>query len=131
MTNTMKALYGFFGSFGIPAYAENDVPDTVPDGAADKVKPTPPYITVQLVSPNWRAAVPIFARVWYRSDGYEAINAKVDAIADAIGEGVGIPTPTGAVYLYKGDTFAQYQDMAGDPTLKCAYLSMTMQAITT
>lgn len=127
MTNTMEALSAFFSTFGIPAYAEGDVPDRGPDGA--KVKP--PYITVQPVEPHWRASVPFYARVWYRSNSYAAINATVDAIREAIGEGVSLPTPTGAVYVYPGDTFAQYQAQAGDPTLKCAYLQMQLMAHTT
>ena len=124
----IDALYRFFSGFAIPAYPEDNVP--IKDPATGE-KIVPPYITVQLIAPNWRGAVPFYARLWYRSDTYSEICAKADEIAAAIGEGVSLPTEDGAVYLYAGDTFAQYQDMAGDETLKCAYLSMSIHAITT
>ena len=120
MTETMKALYRFFSGFGMDAWPENNVPSDA----------RPPYITVQRVRPAWRATVPLYARVWYRSNSYEAIDAKIDEIEEAIGEGVSIPTEHGAVYLFKEDNFAQFQDFDGDPTLKCAYLSMALQAPT-
>ena len=131
MTNTAKALYGFFSQFGIPAYPEGGVPTYTYDAQGNRAEVKPPYITYQVVRPNWRAQAPLYARVWYRSTTYAEIGATVDAIAAAIGEGVSLPTEDGAVYLYQEDTFAQYQDMAGDATLKCAYLSMSIHALTT
>lgn len=133
VTNTIGALETFFGGFGLPVYPEDSVPDrdgSVPDrdGSGNKVKP--PYVTVQLIAPTWRSAAPFFARVWYRATDYAAIAAKVDEIAAAIGECAVIPTGKGAVYLYAEDPFCQFQPLAGDTTLKCAYLSLSMQAIT-
>lgn len=125
-TNTVKALETFFGGFGIPVYAEDSVPDTDASGA----KVAPPYVTVQLVVPNWRTGTPFYARVWYRASDFEAIAAKVDEIEAAIGEGVGIPTGAGAVYIFPGTPFCQFQPLAGDITLKCAYLNMTLMAHT-
>lgn len=121
MTNTAKAIYSFFSGFGLPAYAESNVPDEA----------TLPYITYQQINPSWSSGAPFYARVWYRSESFVDINATVDAIEDAIGEGISLTTQTGAVYINKGDPFCQYQDMAGDTTLKCAYLSMIIQAHTT
>lgn len=118
MSEITEALYHFFSGFGLPAYPENQAP----------AKAALPYITYTLTKPNWIATVPYYARVWYRSQGNEAIDAKVDEIAAAIGEGVSLPTESGAVYLSKGDNFAQMQVFAGDPTLKCAYLSMALMA---
>ena len=131
MTNTAEALYRFFGQFGLPVDPDGAVPDRITGADGSAVKVQPPYITVQIVNPTWRGAVPFFTRVWYRSESFAAINATVDAIEAAIGEGASEPTPTGAVYIYKGDPFCQYQDMAGDTALKCAYLSMSLQAHTT
>lgn len=126
MTQTIEKLSAFFGGFGLPIYPEDSVPEL--DANGNRVNP--PYITVQLATPNWRGAMPIYARVWYRSENLRAISAKVDQIAAAIGEGASIPTASGSVWLYKGDTFAQFQPMAGDNTLKCAYLNLIMQALT-
>ena len=121
MTQTAQALYSFFRAFMIPAYVDS----TEPDGAL------PPYITYELISPDWRAnQTPIHARVWYRDTSFAAIAAKVDEIRAALGEGVSIATESGAVYLWADDNWAQIQPMEGDPTLKCAYLSLIMQANT-
>ena len=120
MTSTAKALYDFFSSFGIPAYVEYNPPD-------DAVLP---YITYQLVQPNWSDASSMYARVWYRSPSFTGIAAKVDEIDAAIGEGVSLPTSSGAVYLMKATPFAQYMPMEGDDTLKVAYLNLTIHALT-
>ena len=105
---------------GLPAYAEDGV-----DAAAAL-----PYITVQLISPIWRATTTFYARIWYRSRSTVEINAKADEIGAAIGEGVSIPTARGAVIITKADNFAQHMRFEGDEALKCVYLSMYLQAIT-
>lgn len=120
MTQTAQALYAFFSSFNIPAYVEYTEPDNAPA----------PYITYELAEPDWRGRASIHARVWYRDTSFVAIAQKVDAISAAIGEGISISTDSGAVYLWRDDNWAQFQPMEGDPTLKCAYLSLIIQAHT-
>ena len=120
MTQTAQALYAFFSSFSIPAYSEN----TEPDNAA------PPYITYELVEPEWRENMSFHATLWYRDTSFAAISAKVDQIRDALGEGISIKTQSGAVYLWRDTHFAQIESMDGDPTLKRGYLSLIMQANT-
>lgn len=120
MTNVAAALHTFFGSFGIPDYLEGAVPDDA----------TFPYITHQIVRPEWRGSAPFYARVWYRSLSVSGLCAKVDEIAAAIGEGVSIPTNSGAVYITKDAVFDQYMPFEGDDMLKTAYLSMIIQTPT-
>ena len=120
MTNTAKALYQFFSGFGLDAYVEYSVPD---DSQL-------PYITYQVIEPDWKESATIYARVWYRSTSYAAINAKVDEIRAAIGEGVSLPTDNGAVYLTKAAPFAQNMPMEGDPNLKVVYLLFNIQTPT-
>lgn len=121
MKNTAKALYNFFSSFGLEAYVEYS-----PDKDAQL-----PYITYQLVEPDWRDNATLYARVWYRSTSYVEINTKVDQIRAAIGEGLSLPTEDGAVYLTKGTPFAQNMPMEGDSTLKVVYLLFNIQTPTT
>lgn len=121
MTNTAKALYRFFSGFGLHAYVEYDIPDDA------KL----PYISYQLIEPEWDDAGTFYARVWYRSTSYVDINAKVDQIRAAVGEGASLPTETGAVYLTKGSPFVQFMPMEGDDTLKVAYLNFNILAHTT
>lgn len=120
MTNTAKALYQFFSGFGIPAYVEYAPSD-------DAVLP---YITYQLIEPAWNEVGTIYARVWYRSTSYTAINAKVDEIRAAVGDGISLPTRNGAVYLTPGNPFSQNMPMDGDDTLKVVYLLFNIQAPT-
>ena len=91
MTNTAKALYNFFSGFGLPAYVEYNVPDSA----------VLPYITYQVVEPDWMDAATIYARVWYRDTSYIAINAKADQIKAAIGGGAMLPTDGGFIVLEK------------------------------
>lgn len=118
MKQGAQALYSFFSSFGIPAYVEY----TEPDGA------NPPYITYELIDPDWRGKAQLHARVWYRDTSFIALAETVDRIRAALGEGVSIKTPSGAVYLWAADAWAQIQPMEGDRTLRCAYLSMIYEA---
>lgn len=120
MTNTAIALYQFFSGFGLEAFIENNVPEEA----------QLPYITYQLVEPDWLDSATIYARVWYRSTSFVAINAKVDEIRASIGEGTCLTTENGAVYLFKGSPFAQYMPMEGDDTLKVVYLNLIIHAIT-
>lgn len=121
MTQTATALYTFFSAFDIPAFVESTEPDGTPA----------PYITYELLNPDWRSnGAPIHARVWYRSTSFVEIAHKVDEIAAAIGEGISIKTNSGAVYLWRDENWAQFQPFEGDPTLKCAYLSLIIQANT-
>jgi len=120
MTNTAKALYKFFSGFGLPAYVEYSVPDDA----------RLPYITYQVVNPDWPDTAPLYARVWYRDTSYAAINATVDAIEAAVKGGISIPTEGGCVVLNKGTPFAQEQPMEGDDTLKVYYLLFEIMAPT-
>ena len=71
-----QAYYNFWSSFSIPAYDEN----SVPDGAAF------PYITYQVMVDEIDAPVFPVASIWYRSDSWTAIDAKVNEISRAIDE---------------------------------------------
>ena len=115
MKETAKGLYQFWTGFGIPAYPENAVPD---DAAL-------PYITYELIEPNWRDSSPYYARIWYRDPSYVGITTKCDEVADAIGEGKRLVIEDGYVYLFKDQTFIQFQPVeATDELVKVAYLQM-------
>ena len=126
INNCMSAVERFFSGFGLPVYPEDNVPDRDTEGEPIR----PPYLTVQLVTPTWRGKTPFFARLWYRATDYEAIAAKADEIEAAIGEGASVSTGNGAVYIYAEDPFCQFQPFPGDPTLKSAYLSMSLINLT-
>ena len=122
MYQTAAALNSFFNSFGIPAYIENNVPEEV----------KAPYIDYELAEPDWVGQTTIHANVWYRDSSFVAICRKVDEIKAAMfPRGVSIQTESGVVYLWPDDNnWAQNRSMEGDPTLKCMYLSLILQANT-
>lgn len=125
--HAVEALETFFGSFGLPVYPEEAVPEYDP-ATGEAVRP--PYITVQLDIPDWTAPTPTYARIWDRATDFGGIVQKADEIGEAIGEGVSLPTGHGALYLYRQPRFCQLMSPPGDRTLKSAYLSMTLHALT-
>lgn len=74
MMDKWQALDAFWGSFGIPAYDETDVPD-------DAVMP---YITYSGQVGSFESVLLLSGSVWYRSTSWEAPSKKVDEIAEAL-----------------------------------------------
>lgn len=122
MTDTARALNYFWGSFSIPAYTE----ETIPDDAEL------PYITYTVVEPDWGEKASIQARVWYKGASLVPLNAKVAEIKQAIGEGKSIQTDTGFVVISRDTNFSQYQpyDDEGKSNVKVAYLSAVIHSFT-
>lgn len=119
MMQTGKALFKFFGSFGIPAYEENSVPD-------DAVLP---YITFEQADTTWDRPISISASVWYAGTSLTEVFSKVDEIKEKLGEGYRIPTESGCLWLYKDTSFAQVLDADAD-SVKRVVLNIGMHALT-
>lgn len=117
MKDTAGALYRFFSGFDLPAYVENNVPDSA----------EPPYITYQLREPEAGEQSSLTARVWYIDTGLAAITEKVDEIKAAVRYGASIPVPGGAVWLWPDTNFCQFQP-PDEPKLKIAYLMLIIGA---
>lgn len=116
MTGFAKAMRAFFSSFGLPAYPDGSVPDSA----------KMPYITYSLTEPDWRSTAAGQARLWYHSRSYEPINAKIDEIAERVGEGLRFSHSGGFLWIGKGETFAQHMPLSNDT--KTAYLSFEIQS---
>lgn len=120
MRDILQALYEYWHTFGIPAYPTNTVPDDA----------QLPYITYDVKVPYWRGQTTYYVRVWYDDTSYSAISQKVKEISDDIGEGKRIKNGNAIIYLFKEDTFLQFQptdDSEGN--LKIAYLSMIIHVL--
>ena len=116
-----SALYQFWNSFGLTAYEEN----TVPDDAAF------PYITYQLVTDSFDREIPLTASIWYRSESWAGINAKTDEISQKISRGGKIiPCDGGAIWLKRGQPFAQSMGDESDDLIKRKYLNITAEFMT-
>ena len=115
------AIYQFWSSFGLTAYEEN----TVPTDAAF------PYITYQLVTDSFDREIPLTASIWYRSESLAGINAKTDEISQKISRGGKIiPCDGGAIWLKRGQPFAQSMGDESDDLIKRKYLNITAEFIT-
>ncbi len=115
------AIYQFWRSFGLKAFEENTVPSD------EKL----PYITYQLTTDSFDREVSLSVSVWYRTSGWTAINAKTEEISARIGRsGVLIPCDGGAIWIKRGQPFAQSMGDESDDLIKRKYLNITAEYIT-
>ena len=115
------AIYQFWSGFGLTAYEENTVPDDA----------TFPYITYQLVTDSFYREIPITASLWYRSESWTDINAKTEEISQKISRGGKIiPCDGGAIWLKRGQPFAQNMGDESDDLIKRKYLNITAEYLT-
>ena len=115
------AIYQFWNSFGLTAYEENTVPTDA----------TFPYITYQLVTDSFDREIPLSASLWYRSESWTAINAKTDEISQKISRGGKIIScDGGAIWLKRGQPFAQNMGDENDDLIKRKYLNITAEFMT-
>ena len=115
------AIYQFWSSFGLTAYEENTVPTDA----------TFPYITYQLVTDSFDHEIPLTASLWYRSESWTAINAKTEEISQKISRGGKIiPCDGGAIWLKRGQPFAQNMGDESDNLIKRKYINITAEFLT-
>ena len=115
------AIFQFWNSFGLTAYEENSVPD---DAAF-------PYITYQLVTDSFDREIPLSASLWYRSESWTDINAKTEEISQKISRGGKIiACDGGAIWLKRGQPFAQSMGDESDDLIKCKFLNITAEFMT-
>lgn len=115
------AIYQFWNSFGLTAYEENTVPDDA----------TFPYITYQLATDSFDSEVMATASIWYRSESWTAINAKAEEISQKISRGGKIIScDGGAIWLKRGQPFAQIMVDESDDLIKRKYLNITAEFMT-
>ena len=115
------AIYQFWNSFGLTAYEENSVPD---DAAF-------PYITYQLVTDGFDREIQLTASIWYRSESWTGINAKAEEISQKISRGGKIIScDGGAIWLKRGQPFAQSMVDESDDLIKRKHLNITAEFMT-
>ena len=115
------AIYQFWSGFGLTAYEEN----TVPDDAAF------PYLTYQLVTDSFDHEVSVAASLWYRSESWTAINEKTEEVSREISRGGKIiPCDGGAIWLKRGQPFAQNMGDESDNLIKRKYLNIAVEFMT-
>ena len=115
------AIYQFWNSFGLTAYEENSVP----------VEAAFPYITYQLVTDSFGREIMLTASLWYRSESWTAINAKTEEISQKISRGGKIIScDGGAIWLKRGQPFAQSMGDESDDLIKRIYINVIAEYLT-
>lgn len=112
MKQTATALYTFASKFKWKAYPENAVPSNA----------HLPYITYTLQEYEWDDMGMFQMRLWYKGTDYTSINDKIDEITQYVEHGAKINTTSGAIWIYKGSPWCQYQP-SDEVNLKIAYLN--------
>ena len=116
MFNTAAALTTFFSGFGLPAYAEDSVPDDV----------ALPYITFSLSVAEWNQKASMYAQVWDRTTSNTGIIRKADQITAAIGDaGVRIPVDGGYLVIWPESPLIQ---IMVDGDFRSAYINLSINA---
>ena len=115
------AIYQFWSGFGLTAYEENTVDE----------KAVFPYVTYQLVTDSFDRDVAATASLWYRGEGWTAINAKTEEIAQRIGlGGVIIKCDGGRIWVKMGQPFAQNMGDESDDLIKRKYINVVYEFMT-
>ena len=117
-----QALTKFWESFGLAAYDENSVP-------SGENKPSYPYITYNVITGSFGSDISLTASLWYKSSSWAAITNKADEISRAISLGGVILTyDDGAIWIKRGDSFAQRMDDPND-SIRRIYLNINAEYI--
>ena len=115
------AIYQFWSGFGLTAYEEN----TVPEDAAF------PYVTYQLVTDSFDREVAATASLWYRCESWTDINEKTEEISQKISRGGKIIScDGGAIWLKRGQPFAQSMGDDSDDLIKRKYINLVAEFMT-
>lgn len=117
-----QALQSFWSSFGLPAYAEN----TVPDDAQT------PYITYEASTDSLGNTMVQNASLWYRSMSWKEISQKAEDIARYIAtmDPPSIPINNGRLYITKGSPFAQRMGDEGGTDVRRILLTVNVEFFT-
>ena len=70
MKSTAQALNQFVGSFGLPAYTVQSVPEDV----------VAPYLVYPLTEPRWDQKATFYIQGWYRTTSNAELTEKADQI---------------------------------------------------
>ena len=115
MTEIAKALHAFYSGFELPAYTEDNVPDTA----------ELPYITYTVPQGDLFEGVSHQARVWYYGNSNVQVNEKADEIMARIGRGIKLQAGHGYICIYPGTPLAHLQP--ADENTRIVYINLEMR----
>lgn len=114
-----EAQYGFWSSFGVPAYERNSVPDY--DDLAF------PYITYEAAATPFEGEVAISASIWTRSTSWQRADALADAVETRLKKGGEVLRyDEGIVWVTAGNPLAQNMGDPDDDAIKRKLISVQL-----
>lgn len=114
----MQALHSFWNGFSLKAYDENTVP----------VDAVLPYITYEASSDDFGNRLPQTASLWYRGEGWSAITAKEQEIADFITKGGRmIRYDRGVMWIQKSTPWSQRMEDPNDDSIRRMILNVEVE----
>lgn len=118
--DSYEAQFGFWSSFGVPAYEENSVPTG--DGY-----PNYPYITYEAVSGGFNADIFVNGYIWTRSPSWVAADKLADQIkAELKNGGKLVPYDGGAIWITAEDDFAHNMNDITDNMIKRKVINVVL-----
>lgn len=116
------ALYDFFSSFGITAYASTNVPDDV----------IFPYLTYTPVLGSFGdTSAAITVNLWYYTDSEAIPNAKAEEISKRLGlGGERLACDDGVIWLTRGAPWCQSLTDETSKSIKRRYININAEFIT-
>lgn len=118
-------IYDFFNEFGLDAYPSTSLPTS----GAEKAQF--PYLTYSVSTDSGIERLSATASLWYRSESWTALNAKVDEISQAIGSGITLECDEGGIIVRKGTPWAQPMGDDSDNMIKRKILTFEFLFATT
>jgi hypothetical protein len=116
------ALYQFFSSFGMTAYASTAVPEDV----------VFPYLTYELITSAWEGGeVGLTVNLWFYTESEATPNKKAQELSEAIGIGGKLlKCDEGYIWLKRGSPWCQSLTDDTSPTIKRRYINVTAEYLT-
>lgn len=116
--NKVQTLNAFWNSFKWPAYDESSVPEDA----------KMPYITYEVITSDFDKRLSLTASLWDKTYSWAAISEKEQQIADFIGRGgVMVKYDGGAMWISKGDTWAQRIANESDVSVRRILLNIVIE----
>lgn len=119
------AIQSFFESFEIPAFPSTFVPSSGTES------PEYPYLTYSAPTGSNLAKLTVIAKVYYRSESWLDLNAKVREISQFVGDWHLLQCDEGAIIVRKSTPFAQPYGEESDDMIKSKILSFEFLFATT
>lgn len=124
MKNIEQALYEFFSSFGVQAFAEASVP------TGDEA-PAFPYITYSVSISDFGIDTSLTANVYTRSTSWTRAVTIKNAIYNDLGKGGKlIPCDDGVIWLKRGTPFSSQLGDESDNLIKRELINITAEYLT-